>query len=177
MDKVDEAVKKGSKRMPPETLLQRLRTKPTHEPGYVYHVTRGVHLANIKRSGLIAQDKSEYHYASKKNWFASNLTEAYELYGSAVIRARYRFTYLWSGQKFAEKYFQGVAVLRCTPKFLFSKNYTIDLRQTIVGEKRLGPQSLELFIDGQWTPLNRVELKWSLWPIFYKCTRFLRVRP
>lgn len=160
-----------------EPLPKRLRAQPTGNLDYVYHVTRGVHLVSIKKHGLIAQDKSEYHYASKRNWFSSNLGKAYQLYGRNIIHTRYRFSSVLPGKRFAEKYFQGVAVLRCKPAHLFSKGYTIDLDLSIVGEERLGPQSIELFIDGTWAPLNTVEFRWSLWPVIYKFTGFLRVRP
>lgn len=81
------------------------------------------------------------------------------------------------GSTFAEHYFQGVAVLRCQPAYLFSIDYGFDLELSLAGEKRVGPQALQLFIDGQWMPLNRVKLKPTLWPAFYKFTKFLRLRP
>lgn len=81
------------------------------------------------------------------------------------------------GSKFSERYFQGVAVLRCEPSYLFANDYAVDLQLSLAGERRVGPQALELFIDGQWKPLNRVKLNWTLWPTFYKLTNFLRIRP
>lgn len=81
------------------------------------------------------------------------------------------------GSRFAENYFQGIAVLRCRPPYLFSIDYALDLELSLVGERKVGPQAMELFIDGKWIPLNRVKLKQTLWPVLYKLTRFLRIKP
>ena len=81
------------------------------------------------------------------------------------------------GSRFAEHYFQGVAVLRCQPSYLLSIDYELDLNLSLAGERRVGPQALELFVDGRWVPLNRVPLKPTLWPALYKLTKFLRLRP
>ena len=160
-----------------ETLPKRLRGRPTFQPGYVYHVTRGTNLPNIKRCGLIAQDKSEHHYPSKKNWFSPNLRQAYKLYGIDIVYSRYRFFSFFGGSKFSENYFQGIAVLRCRPAHLLALDYVVDRQLSLVGEKRVGPQTMELFIDGRWMWLNRVNFKWTLWPTLHKCTKFLRTRP
>lgn len=176
MSNVDSAEETKAVNILNGSLPQRLRVTPTLRPGYVYHVTRGVHLASIKRYGLVAQDKSEYNNSSKNNWFSPNLALAYKLYGIDIVYSRYRFMSMLGGSKFAENYFQGIAVLRCRPSYLFSMDYTVDLRLSIVGERKVGPQAMELFIDGQWVPLNRVKLKRTLWPTFYKFTGLLRAR-
>lgn len=160
-----------------ETLPKRLKTTPTFKPGYVYHVTRGVHLASIKRHGLIAQDKSENHYSSKRNWFSPNLVQVFRLYGINIVYGRYLFTSLPGGASFANTYFQGIAVLRCRPAHLFSIGYTVDLQLSLVGEETVEPFDTELFIDGRWIRLDKVYIKPSLWPFFYKTTKFLRRRP
>lgn len=159
------------------SLPQRLRITPIFHPGYVYHVTRGVHLASIRRYGLVAQDKSEYNNSSKRNWFSQNLSLAYKLYGIDIVYSRYRLMPILGGSRFAENYFQGIAVLRCRPPYLFSIDYALDLELSLVGERKVGPQAMELFIDGKWIPLNRVKLKQTLWPVLYKLTRFLRIKP
>lgn len=174
---LDNRERKTVSRVQNDALPKRLRAIPTFDPSYVYHVTRGIHLSSIKRYGLIAQDKSEYNYSSKRNWFSPDLTLAYKLYGTEILQSRYPRMSLLGGSKFVEKYFQGVAILRCKPSHLFSLDYTFDLKLSLVGERKVGPQAIEVFIDGQWETLNRVKLKWTPWPTFYKVTKFLRSRP
>ena len=160
-----------------ETLPKRLSITPTHHSGYVYHVTRGVHLSRIKKLGLIAQDKSETNYSSKRNWFSPKLSQAFKLYGIDVVYARYIFSGLPGSRKFASWYFQGIAVLRCRPAHLFSIGYAVDLDLSIAGERKVEPRFLELFIDGKWIRLDRVRFKSSIAPIVFKLTKFLRHRP
>ena len=58
-----------------ETLPKRLNITPTHHSGYIYHVTRGVHLSSIKKLGLIAQDKSETTIAQREIGFLLSLVK------------------------------------------------------------------------------------------------------
>lgn len=160
-----------------ESLPARLRITPTSQPGYVYHVTRGVHLQSIKKHGLVAQDKSETNFSSKRNWFSPNLSQAFCLYGIGIVYSRYVFTSVGGGAGFANAYFQGIAVLRCRPAHLFAIGYAVDLQLSLVGEETVEPYEIELFIDGQWARLDRVYFNPSLWPAVYKCTKFLRRRP
>jgi hypothetical protein len=160
-----------------ESLPARLKMTPTFEEGYVYHVTRGVHLASIKRHGLIAQDKSETNFSSKRNWFSPDLCQAFRLYGVDIVKARYFFKSIVRSHDFAETYFQGIAVLRCRPAHLVSLGYATDLQSSLAGEKMVEPHDMQLFIDGKWTQLDNVYIGSSVWPSFYKLTKFLRKRP
>lgn len=160
-----------------ESLPKRLTITPTFHPGYYYHVTRGVHVSSIKRLGLVAQDKSDTNYSSQLNWFSSNLSQAFKLYGIDVVYGRYYLSRFPGWRKFASWYFQGIAVLRCRPAHLFSIGYAVDLNLSISGTQRVEPRHLELFIDGRWIRLNRVRLPSSSAPIVFKLTKFLRYRP
>lgn len=160
-----------------ESLPKRLTITPTFSPGYYYHVTRGVHIWSIKRLGLVAQDKSETNYSSKRNWFSANLSQSFKLYGIDVVFGRYYLSWLPGWRRFANWYFQGIAVLRCRPAYLFSIDYAVDLNLSISGTRRVEPRHLELFIDGRWIRLDRVRLASSSAPIVFKLTKFLRYRP
>lgn len=154
------------------SLPKRLRTNPTFQPGYVYHVTQGVHLRGIQRKGLSALNKNRQ--SPKKNLFTHNMGKAFKVHGTDVVYGLHPFTKIPGLEKFATRYFQGIAVLRCMPARLSELGYKYDHTLSLAGDLAIEASDIDLFIDGHWWPLDRVLLWPNVWSLIFSLTGFLR---
>lgn len=163
--------------MPILSLKQRLAGAPVSTPGFAYHVTHGIRLASIRRSGLLP-GKPGVQYRTNEVFYGTNLKSLYSAYGTTVVSRMTRYAdgrWVTILGPIGYNYFQGVSVLR-TPIAQLQTLGFISKNQDDWSGPKVPPAYLELFIDNTWKPLQTVELGVAqmCWRAIYHVTPFLR---
>lgn len=150
-------------------LRNRLTTKPSATNSFAYHVTHGVRLSSIKRSGLVA-GKPGVQYKTNHVFYGTNLHSLYSAYGTTIVSPLERKV-----GSVAYSYFQGVCVLRTSLTRLVQLGFNQANGNDWIGPG-VAPADLELFIDGKWQSLQSVDLGFAhaIWRTLYDVTPFLR---
>jgi hypothetical protein len=146
-------------------------------PGFAYHVTHGVRLSQIQRTGL-QPEKPGVQLPTKDVFYGTNLKSQYSAYGTTIVS---RMTHIANSRFVAVlgpigyTYFQGVSVLRTPLTRLNALGFIQANANDWVGPE-VPPVDLELFIDNTWQSLQTVKLGTAqvFWRAVYLATPILR---